>query len=193
MSRHQQLRTGQLLFLCQPQLLRHGAVPGDQGLIITQLQMDGHTALIAPAIFCRSIQAGGDLLAHTQDAVGAYIFDLHSMPPGAVLNINREFFRHGRHNQLPQGYHFYQHGYPVAMVLVEMGQHQRIHAFPPPAEQVAAGQLPGVIRAVDAAAVDQNRAVPGHGSDAKPLAHIQYGDGLPPLGIIPGSTTQKQA
>ena len=79
------------------------------------------------------------------------------------------------------------------MVLVEMGQHQRINAFPPPAEQVAASQLPGVIRAVDAAAVDQNRAVPGHGSDAKPLAHIQYGDGLPPLGIIPGSTAQKQA
>ena len=191
-ANHQQLRTGKFLFPYQPQLLRHGAVPGDQSLIVAHLQADGHTAFIAPAIFCRSKQPGGDSPVHGKKAVPAYTGDLYPMPPGAVQNISREFFRPGRHNQLPQFHHFHQHGNPVAMVLMKVGQHQCIHLFPPPAQQVAASQFPGVVQTVDPAAVDQHRAVPGQGSDAKPLAHIQHGDGVPPPGIIPGGTAQKQ-
>ncbi len=192
-AHHQQLRAGQFLFLCQPPLLRHGAVPGDQGLIVAHIQMHGHAAFIVPAIFCRSVQSGVDFLANRKIAVRSYVCDLHPMPPGAVLNINREFLRHGRNDQLPQFQHLHQHGHAVAVVLMKMGQYQHVYLVPSPAEQVAAGQLPGIVQAVDPAAVDQHRAVPSHSGNAKPLAHIQHGDGLPPLGIVPGSTAQKQA
>ena len=87
---------------------------------------------------------------------------------------------------------FQQHRNTVDMILVQMRQHQEIHAISPAGEQILPGFLSGVLRRKVTAAVYQKRFLSGKNGNALPLPHINGGKHNVCTFIVPTGAEQQR-
>ena len=79
-------------------------------------------------------------------------------------------------DDLPYGNEFQQHGNPVGMVFVQVGQHQGVHTGTSGALQPGSGCFTGIVQGVLSAAVKHQRRVPRKDTDTGTLPDVHRGD-----------------